>query len=440
MWCVSTGHDDLLLSGLPVKVTALGGLAGLLVLVASVGHAEARSGWASKDYGLPQVELINQQVQRQWAEVGLRPSELATDGEWCRRLYLDVLGRIPSVAELREFVRDRDADKGRQLVDRLLTDDRYRETFARNWSTIWTNILIGRGGGTRRNSLTSREGMQDYLHAAFAENKPYDRLVYELVTATGTTVPGTEDFNGATNFLVEKVNDDKAVQAAAQTARIFMGMQIQCTQCHNHPFNDWKQRKFWELDAFFRQTHARRRYAPGSRKFLSAELFDRDFRGEGSQPGDAEIYYELRNGELQVAYPVFVDGTAIAHSGRIREVNRRVELARLIVNSPMLEKTMVNRTWSHFLGYGFTRPVDDFGPHNPPSNGQLLDGLAAQFRQSSFDIKKLIRWIVLSRPYALSSRTNSTNAQQDDPVAGRCRGSVVSICVRCRPSSYMNRC
>ncbi len=195
--------------------------------------------------------------------------------------------------------------------------------------------------------------MQKYLRDSFARNKPYDRLVYELVTATGTTVPGTEDFNGATNFLVGKVNDDKAVQAAAQTARIFLGLQVQCTQCHNHPFNDWKQRKFWELNAFFRQTHAERRFLPGTRRVETAELIDRDFAGEGNTPGDAEIYYELRNGELEVAYPVFVDGTVVAHSGLVADVLRREKLGQLIINSEMLEKTMVNRMWSHFSGVRF---------------------------------------------------------------------------------------
>ncbi len=112
----------------------------------------------TNDFGFPQVQLINDQIARQWAEASLKPSAQATDGEWCRRLFLDVIGRIPSVAELREFVAQRDVDKKRQLVDRLLGDERYSNEFARNWTTIWTNILIGRSGGTDRNSITSRAG------------------------------------------------------------------------------------------------------------------------------------------------------------------------------------------------------------------------------------------------------------------------------------------
>jgi hypothetical protein len=195
-------------------------------------------------------------------------------------------------------------------------------------------------------------------------------------------------------------------------------MQVQCTQCHNHPFNDWKQRKFWELNAFFRQTRATRPRGRNSRGAMAARLLDRDFAGEGNTPREAEIYYELRNGEMEVAYPVFVDGTAIDRSGQLNDVSRREELGKLIVDSEMLEKTMVNRMWGHMLGYGFTKPIDDLGPHNPPSHPELLDELAAEFRKASFDIRDLIRWIALSRPYSLSSRANKSNEEMDDPALG----------------------
>jgi hypothetical protein len=122
---------------------------------------------------------------------------------------------------------------------------------------------------------------------------------------------------------------------------------------------------------------------------------------------------------MQVAYPVFVDGTAIDPNGFIQEVRRREKLAQLILDSPMLEKTVVNRMWAHFLGHGFTKPVDDLGPHNPPSHPELFEALAAEFRQASFDMKKLMLWITLSQPYGLSSRTNRSNAEGDDPALGQ---------------------
>ena len=396
-------------------VTLAGGL-----LTAQEKPRQPSTVYSIAESAIPEVRRINEEIRQVWKEYKINPSAPATDGEWCRRLHLDILGRIPTVDELNAFLADKDPDKRTKLVAKLLYDEDYTEEYARNWTTIWTNVLIGRSGGTERNSLTNREGLQKYLRDSFARNKYYDRIVYELVTATGHNSPGAENFNGAVNFLAMKVNDEKGSQATAETAKVFLGLQVQCTQCHNHPFNEWKQQKFWEMNAFFRQTRALRRFVPGTRTVSGAALIDEDYAGEG-RTGDAEeadIYYELRNGLTKVAYPVFVDGTGIGRSGYVEDVVRRTELGKLIVSSEYLEKTIANRMWAHFMGYGFTKPLDDMGPHNPATHPVLLDYLATQVRKKNFDLKPLIGWIALSQPYALSSRTNSSNAKVDDPLLG----------------------
>lgn len=374
------------------------------------------------DHGVPQVKRINEEIRRVWADNKLAPSPPATDGEWCRRVFLDILGRVPSVQELRDFLASKGADRRAKLVNKLLYDDSFEDglylnDYARNWTTIWTNLLIGRNGGMERRTLINREGMQKYLRDSFARNKTYDRMVYELVTATGNTTPGEKDFNGATNFLVMKL-EENAAQATAQTSKLFLGLQVQCTQCHNHPFNEWKQQKFWEFNAFFRQT--RSMPSRPAREKEPVQLVNQDFSGEGtggSGASEAIIYYELRNGLLQSAFPVFVDGREISKSGYLQDCDRRTELGKLIVDSPYLDKTIVNRMWQHFLGYAFTKPVDDLGPHNTPSHAALLDYLAGEFRQNSCNLKELMRWIVLSEPYALSSRVTPLN-KADDPLLG----------------------
>ena len=365
---------------------------------------------------IPQVQRINELIELSWNDQKVNPSSPAEEGEWCRRLFLDVLGRIPTVDELRAFTADKSPNNREVLVDRLLYDDRYTDEFARNWTTIWTNLLIGRTGGNDQNSMISRTGMQKFLRDSFARNKPYDKMVYELVTATGTTAPNTKNFNGATNFLIDKVNEETAAQATAASSQIFLGLQIQCTQCHNHPFNDWKQQKYWEMNAFFRQTRALRNSAATGGP-LGPELVDQDFAGESGNPEEADIFYELRNGLVKIAYPVFVDGQALKKSGYLNEVNRRMLLGQFMMNSPFLAKAMANRMWAHFLGFGFTKPVDDLGPHKPPSHPELLEYLADEFRSSQYDVRRLIKWISLSRPYSLSSKPNSTN-DKDDPLLG----------------------
>jgi hypothetical protein len=376
------------------------------------------------DFGIAEVRHINEAILKGWVDHALEPSKAATDGEWCRRVYLDVLGRVPTVEELKTYLADRKPDKRARLVERLLSDE-YADDFIRNWTTFWSNLLVGRTGGVERRSFVDRGGMQQYLREAISYNKPYDELARELITATGSCRPGDADFNGAANFLADKM-EEGGLLATAKTSQIFLGMAVQCTQCHNHPFNEYKQNQFWELNAFFRQTRVERvEYGDDD---YAGRLVNRDFAGETGDPDKADIFYELRNGKMKVAYPVFVDGTSLAalyasrgedfgDRGRLADVNRRDELAKLILASREFDRAIVNRMWAHFLGYGFTKPVDDIGPHNPASHPELLDQLGQAFRDGGFDLKQLMRWIVLSEPYNLSSRILSRN-EADDPALG----------------------
>ncbi len=381
------------------------------------------------DFGLSEVALINAGIRQGWQDHQLAPSRAASDGEWCRRVYLDLIGRVPTVEELTAYTSERERNKRQKLVDKLLGEP-YASEFVRNWSTIWSNLLVGRTGGNDRNSLVSRPGLAQYLNESLGYNKPYDEMARELITATGSVRPGDDDFNGAANFLVDKMADG-GILATAKTSQIFLGMAVQCTQCHNHPFNEFQQSQFWGMNAFFRQTRVERLEDPAGGRQRAGRLVDRDFRGEsGRDPNDAEIYYEKRNGEMKVAYPVFVDGTSLAdvyekqgkdatfgNHGAVADVNRRQELAKLAVASREFDRAIVNRLWGHFFGYGFTKPVDDIGPHNTPSHPQLLDGLGLAFREGGFDLKKLMRWITLSEAYGLSSQTTARN-QSDDPALG----------------------
>lgn len=387
----------------------------------STEETEGETAVASSDRTLatPDAEIIafiNAEIRKGWDAAGVGASPEANDAEWCRRVYIDLLGRIPTIDELQQYANDRAKDKKEKLIDALLNSEQYAEEFARNWTTIWTNLLIGRSGGVNNNSLANRAGMQQYLRRSFQRNKPYDVMVTELVSAEGSGRPGDEDYNGAVNFLADNLQDD-ATTATAKTARHFLGMQVQCTQCHDHPFNDWKQDQFWELNAFFRQARVTRigGDSPGAR------LQDVDFRGEsGRHPDEAEIYYELRNGRAEVAYPVFVDGSELKdRSGRVAAVDRREELAKFIVRSPNFGQAIVNRMWSHFLGHGFTKPIDDMGPHNPPTHSELIARLGKEFSGGNHDLKRLMRWIVLSEAYALSSVYGKRyKNEKDDPSIG----------------------
>ncbi len=348
----------------------------------------------------PVVAFIDQEIQRAWAENDVTPSPMADDEEWLRRVSLDLYGHIPPWKEIDHFRKDKNPTKRSALVDKMLDDPEY----VRNWTTLWTNLTIGR----QTPRQVSRPGIQKFFREAFAQNRPWNEIVYDLVSAEGRS-----DENGAVNYLLAQMTtNDELVQATAKTTRLFMGVQLQCAQCHNHPFDPWKQDQFWQLNSFLRQTrpveHRKLDQATGARVTDYTELVRTGFSGP--------VYFEKRSGEMQVAYPIFFDKKIDPGS----EINRRKELARLMTtgDKPYIAQAMVNRTWGHFFGYGFSNPVDDIGARHPPSHPELLDRLSQEFVRNHFDVKGLIRWICNSEAYQLTSKTTKKNAK-DDPALGR---------------------
>lgn len=351
---------------------------------------------------VPLGEFIDQQIRQGWSDNEIQASPVAGDEEWVRRVYLDLVGRIPTLTEAREFLADKNPRKRAILVDALLEN----EDYVRNFTTIWTNNSIGRGAPQR----VSRTGMEKFYREAFAKNRPWNEIVVDILTASGHY-----EENGAVNYILAQMQmPDDAVQLTAMTTRLFLGLQVQCTQCHNHPFNKWQQDQFWEFNSFFRQVDKKdhRKLDPKTGRQVDdySEVVWKEFTGP--------VYFEKRSGMMQVAFPRFQGHEVDPGVG----VDRRAELAKLITEPAdgepaQLAQAMVNRTWSHFFGYGFTRPVDDMGPHNPASHPELLKRLAREFVAANYDVKQLVRWIVSTEAYQLSSQYSEKN-RIDDPAAG----------------------
>lgn len=426
------GGDPLGMGGVPVVPNAAaGGPAGFAPgAVGSEpprtpeGKILDRSPWGDPVRPLPGAEhvslggdgdvigYINAALRKRWADQGLRPSPPATDGEWIRRLFLDLLGRIPTVEEARAFVDDRSPDKRSRWLSKIMGSEQYEGEFVHHWATIWTNLLIGRSAGMTPQQGVSRLGLHKFLRDALARNLSYDKLVTALVASEGVGQPGQPNFHGEVNFLLAHLHADR-VAATTRVGQVFMGIRLHCMQCHNHPFNDWKQDQFWGINAFL--TQVRREPLPG--KTGVQRLVDRDYVADSGDAEEAEIYFETRGGLLKAAYPTFIDGAKASPSGRLDVVHRRRELARILVQSRAFRLAEVNRMWAHFLGYGFCHPVDDMGPHNPPSHPELFNRLAEDFAGVGYDVRRLIRWIVLSDAYGLSSRITPENAA-DAPENG----------------------
>ena len=367
--------------------------------VASSGAGKGSSTGKTSDQNRPLgdiVAFVNEELRTAWDVEQVKPSPRAEDSEWLRRAHLDIIGRIPAPSVVERFLKDNQPGKHARMIDSLLDEPQY----VRHWTTVWTNLLIGRS----TSNDVQRTGLQKFLREGFAHNRAWKDMVFDLVSAEGTP-----EENGAAGFLLAHLNNE-AVPATAITARVFLGTQVQCTQCHNHPANDARQNEFWEFNSFFQQTALVEKEVKDTvsgKVVRRAALVNREVGGPN--------FYETRQGLMRAAFPKF-DGEQVDPSP---QVNRRRELARLMVedDGQQLARSFVNRTWEHFFGAAFTRPVDDMGPHNPPSHPALLDRLTSEFVQSGYDVKQLIRWICQSDAYRLSSRFSDANSI-DDPAVG----------------------
>jgi hypothetical protein len=375
-------------------------LAAALLALAAPASGRAQEAADSPGNASPVAE-IDRAIAAAWADAGIKPSPVATDAEFLRRAYLDLLGRIPSVDEASAFLASKEPAKRAKLVELLLAHPDYPKHFA----TVWRIALVGRRMQDRE---LDRNALEGWLRRQFADNRPWNEVVVELVTAAGSNKE-----NGAVNFTIahlggrDRGGSYDAVNLTSATTRLFLGQQIQCTQCHDHPSNDWKQADFWGINAFFkgvRKEEVRTTDAAGGEAYDHTEITD--------EPTELYATYERRNAIVGIAFPTFLDGRKISQG---TDVHRRAELAKFLAEkeNAQLARAFVNRMWGHFLGRGFTNPVDDFGDHNPPSHPELLDALAKAFGQSSYDVKALVRWITASRAYGLTSAATKDNAKDE---------------------------
>jgi hypothetical protein len=330
---------------------------------------------------------IDQLIAARWAKENVTPAPPAEDGVFLRRLSLDVIGRIPSVAETRRFLRDPASGKRQQAIDRLLDSPGY----VTNFSNLWRDLLLPEAKADFQQRFLTFN-IERWLRKEFTNNVSYDRMVRDLLT-----LPLNQKVQNQPFFVYAQQNGDptplafyqskqgKPENLAASTARLFLGIRLECAQCHNHPFGRWTREQFWGQAAFFGGVRAR-----GQNGFYSMlpELPD---RRELGIPGTE-----------RVAQARFLDGTEPQWRYK---VSSRDTLANWMTapDNPYFARAAVNRLWGHFFGVGIVEPVDDFNDDNPPSHPELLDELARAFVRHDFDYRFLIRAITLSKTYQLSS-------------------------------------
>jgi hypothetical protein len=344
----------------------------------------------------PLHERIDQFVAAGKPDFDKQAAPVADDSEFLRRAYLDLAGTIPTAAEARAFLQDAAPDKRLQLVDRLLA----APECARHLATVFDVMLMER----RPDKHVPRAAWQEYLRTSFADNKPWDQLVREILSADGAD-PKTRP---AAKFYLDR--DGEPHLLSRDVGRLFLGMDLRCCQCHDHPLvDDYKQADYYGLFAFFNRTSLFPDKARGAVLAEKAEgevtyqsVFDpaKVTKETGPRLRDLPPVKEValeKGKEYEVA--------PAAGVRPVPRVSRRARLAPLLASrdDPRFARNAVNRFWALLLGRGLVHPVDLDHPGNPPSHPELLDLLSREFATSGFNVRALLRELALSRTYQRSS-------------------------------------
>ncbi|MEZ6032853.1 MAG: DUF1549 and DUF1553 domain-containing protein [Planctomycetaceae bacterium] len=341
---------------------------------------------------------IDQLFEAAWKRKGVECAPSATDEEFVRRLYLDLAGRIPAASETREFLRSTSATKRSELVERLLDGP----AFVRHFTIVWRNALIPQAfnePGTR--GLVP--GFEAWLWTHFSQGTPYDQMVRELLT---TSIDLGENQTGLLQsasspsafFIVRQMLPENL---ATGTSRAFLGVRLDCAQCHDHPFDKWKHDQFWNMAAFYAGFQ----------------------RPDAAAAADPAMMMNFRENLTAHSIQVPTTGNVVTAkflTGAEPEWTDETAPRRLLADwitardNPWFAAMAANRLWAQFMGQGIVQPIDDFSEKNPPSHPDVLNLLSEQFVAHHYDLKFLVRAITLTRVYQTTSR--QTHASQSDPT------------------------
>ncbi len=377
--------------------------AAVALVAAAVGvttsHVNAASGDKPSDSPAQHVDfLLAQELNLHstaTGSAGLAPT--VDDNAYLRRVSLDLVGRLPTPTDIATFALDPAADKRSRLVESLLADERY----GRNWARYWRDVILYRRAEDR--ALIGSRAAEEFFTEAFNNNVGWDQITRSILESTG-------DVYTSGNTLLYMSQMAEATDVASEVSRIFMGVQISCAQCHDHPTDRWKREQFHEFAAFFPRLAIRPVYGEG--RVRSFELVGRDFGGPSrpGQQGRGALEHRMPDlkdpsAEGKLMTPAFFVTGQTLPTGT-PDADRRATIADWITSSQdgWFAKSFVNRIWAELVGEGFYEPVDDLGPDRPCTAPKTLDYLAQQFVSHRYDVKWLLRTIMATDAYQRESR------------------------------------
>jgi hypothetical protein len=354
-----------------------------------VFRASVPLGLTAPSYAWQPRTVVDQFTHKKWQQLGLVPSDLCTDEEFVRRIYLDIAGTLPTPAQRRAFLDDQDTGKRDKLIDALVDSVEHSYYFANKWADV---LRVKRGNNQNQGRAFGTFVFHEWIRAAIYNDRPYDDFVRCIVGAIGdeTRVPPTV-------WYKDMQTPDQMVDNLAQ---VFLGTRLQCAQCHHHPYEKWSQDDYWSLAAYFGRLG--RKTVP----VVGAPLPNINLQRQViiNRPGGSVV--NKKTGQAAAIKPL--DGEPMEVS---TEEDPRQKLVDWMVDgkNPFFARAVANRYWAHFFGRGIVDPLDDMRVTNPPSNPQLLDILAQELVEHRFSLKHLVRTICKSRTYQLSSVPNKFN-------------------------------
>ncbi len=333
--------------------------------------------------------FVDELAAAKFRELGIQPSGVCDDATFVRRAFLDATGTLPTSEETLAFLESSETNKREQLIDRLLgltgdpQLDIYNDRYAAYWTLKWSDLIRNTSNKLGEQGMWA---LHNWIKGAFRTNKPWDECVRELVTAKGSIY-----MNGPANYFV--VNRS-ATDLTEATAQLFLGVRLECAKCHHHPFEKYSQADYYGFAAFFSRVGSK-----GSQEF---GIFGRESVVLVKTSG--EVKHPRTGKRMQ---PTPLDGESVDHP-----LDRRIPLAEWLASpdNEFFAKSVVNRYVDYLLGRGLVEPVDDMRSTNPPTNVALMDALAEHFVESGYDLKQLVRAIMVSRLYQLDSQPTPENA------------------------------
>ncbi len=329
---------------------------------------------------LPRLNYIDDLVLAKLKDLNIAPSPPCSDAAFIRRAYLDAAGILPTTEEVENFLAGKSPDKRAKLIDQLIA----RDEFVDYWAYKWSDLLLVSSRKLRSNAMWA---FYNWIRDSVRQNKPWDKFVREIFTSSGSSRQ-----NGALNYFA--LHKDP-IELSENATQAFMGQRLTCARCHNHPLEKWTQKQYYQF----------------------ANLFSRIGIKNGNEPGDVVVFAKT-SGDinhprlLRPLPPTPLDGKPLPLDS---PDDRRIAFAEWLTSAknPYFARAIVNRVWANFMGRGLVDPADDLRATNPASNEELFAALTKDFIDSGFDVRRLIRTIMNSGAYQLSSEANATN-QNDD--------------------------